>query len=137
MPGISFSPLQNPQTSQGPANTSGVSPLQDAIKLLSFKLPTSVGPTQPPLQGGPSALGPLLGNSVAQNWLMALFQGMQPQGASQATPAPLQPSAGSGAASPFTIPTATPATPAPLNLGGGSLSPNIGYGQPGTSGPVG
>ena len=81
--GISFSPAQNAQPGQmgSGATKPGATPLQDAIKLLSFKLPTNVGaaaPSPSQIMGGPTALGAQLGNGVANNWLMALFRGLNP-----------------------------------------------------------
>lgn len=79
--GISFSPAQQPIAGQPTGMRPGTTPLQDAIKLLSFKLPTNVGagaPSPTQLMGGPSPFGAQLGNGVANNWLMALFQGLNP-----------------------------------------------------------
>jgi hypothetical protein len=81
--GISFSPAQNQPTGQvgGGMAKPGATPLQDAIKLLSFKLPTNVGASAPSpsqIMGGPTPMGAQLGNGVANNWLMALFQGLNP-----------------------------------------------------------
>jgi hypothetical protein len=89
--GISFSPAQNQPTGQagGGMSKPGATPLQDAIKLLSFKLPTNVGagaPSPSQIMGGPTALGAQLGNGVANDWLMALFRGLNPAASGGAVP---------------------------------------------------
>jgi hypothetical protein len=75
--GISFAPFSQSPPSAGASPTTA-NPVQDAIKLLSFRLPRNVGasPVAPgAIMGGPTALGPQLGNSIAEQWLKALFQG--------------------------------------------------------------
>ncbi len=84
MPGISFSPFnQPPQMGQG-QRPGGVTPIQDAIRMLSFRMPSTVGassPTPQGLMGGQTALGGQLGNPLALNWLRALFGGQAMPGA--------------------------------------------------------
>lgn len=97
-PGVSFSPL-NTSSPQGQAGHQ--SPLQDAIKILSFRMPTVVGAaTGSPLAGS-------LGDSVADNWLMNLFQGLLPSGSSPMPSAPGAPAA----QPPFGFPSAPPSGP--------------------------
>lgn len=99
-PGVSFSPL-NANGPQGQAAGGNASPLQDAIKILSFRMPTVVGAaTGSPLAGN-------LGDSVADNWLMNLFQGLLPEGNS---PMPSTPGA-PAAQPPFGFPSAPPSGP--------------------------
>ncbi len=85
MPGISFSPFnQPPQMGQGGPRPGGVTPIQDAIRMLSFRMPTTVGASSPAPQGimgGQTAQGGQLGNPLALNWLRALFGGGQMPGA--------------------------------------------------------
>lgn len=104
LPGVSFSPLNT----SSPQGTSGqASPLQDAIKILSFRMPKVVGAaTGSPLAGK-------LGDSVADNWLMNLFQGLLPEGNSPVSSAPGAPGApGAPAAQPpFGFPSAPPSGP--------------------------
>lgn len=87
-PGVSFSPINAaPPAGQGTPQ----SPLQDAIKILSFRMPKVVGAYSPsPLAGN-------LGDSVADNWLMNLFKGLLPGGESPVPGAP-------GAPPPFGFP---------------------------------
>lgn len=95
--GVSFAP-----SSGEPAKPQQASPLQDAIKILSFRMPTTVG------MGGVSPLAndPMGGGQV-QDWLMKLFQGLTPS----------QPQMGSLHASPL-----APTPPSPPSFGG-SLAP--------------
>ncbi len=73
LPGVSFSPLNTGST---PGQSGQASPLQDAIKILSFRMPTVVGAQ---MSAG-SPLAGNLGDSVADNWLMNLFRGVLPAG---------------------------------------------------------
>lgn len=90
--GISFSPFGQ----QGGSNQNGSqarpqgpqAPVQDAIRLLSLKLPSNVGPTAPSgMLGGPTPLGPQLGNAIADNWLQGLYQPQQGRTARLGVPA--------------------------------------------------
>lgn len=104
-PGVSFSPLNNGQV--GPVTGNAGSPLQDAIKILSFRLPTVVGASGiSPLAGNP-------GDSVANDWLLRLFQGLMP-GGSPAAPMGIQ----GAPAAPSSAPSA-PSAPSPF-MGGGN-----------------
>jgi hypothetical protein len=72
---MTFSPLNSGTPGQmgRPQN-----PVQDAIKLLSFRMPATVGAgagAAPSLLGAPQ-LGAQVGNGVAGNWLMQLLQGL-------------------------------------------------------------
>lgn len=71
--GLTFAPTSDPMTaSHGQSNQS--SPVQDAIRILSFRLPTvlGAGAITPAQNMGPS-YG--LGDSVIQNWLRQLMLG--------------------------------------------------------------
>lgn len=85
MPGVSFSPFNAPpQMGQGQQKPGGVSPVQDAIRMLSFRMPSTVGASAPApqgLMGGQTAMGGQLGNPLALNWLRALFGGQAMPGA--------------------------------------------------------
>src|SRR6185295_1715314 len=74
--GLTFSPINAPQ-GQGSA---GQSPLQDAIKLLSFKLPTVVGAgTGSGFLGPPTLAGGLGPSDGGMNqFLMQLLKGIVP-----------------------------------------------------------
>lgn len=81
--GLSFSPTDqsnDPNRPKGSAN-----PVQDAIQLLSFRLPSFLGASSPsPLVGGaPSALGSQIGGGVVEEWLKRFFQGNPAQGPAQ------------------------------------------------------
>jgi hypothetical protein len=80
LPGVSFSPGKPEGT---PSQQQPASPLQDAIKILSFRMPTTVG------AGGVSPLAndPLGGGHV-QDWLLKLFQGFTPAQPQMAGPSP-------------------------------------------------
>ena len=83
--GRSFSAFNQDPTAGGYGRPS-ISPVQDAIKILSLRLPTTVGPNSPSgvLAGGPSVAGPGSGTALAENWLRLLFSGqlgMGPGGA--------------------------------------------------------
>jgi len=77
--GLTFSPLNTPQPGQG-GQGPGASPLQDAIKLLSFQLPSVVGAWAgsgvlgPPTAAG--GLGALQGNGSMNQFLMQLLRGV-------------------------------------------------------------
>ncbi len=92
LPGLSFSPTggQMDQPQQGGQNAR-TNPVQDAIKLLSFRLPTNVGQSaigaQSVLGGQNAAFGSQLGAATAQQWLQRLFGGQmaeEPSGMPQA-----------------------------------------------------
>lgn len=86
--GMTFSPLNAP--SQGQPGQGPQSPLQDAIKLLSFKLPTTVGAGAPSgLLGPPTAagaMGPQQGDGSMDNWLMQLLKGLVPDAGTSTPP---------------------------------------------------
>lgn len=111
-PGVSFSPL-NAQA--GPTGQNGASPLQDAIKILSFRMPTVVGALgQPTLPG--SGGSPLLGGpgGMATDWLTNLFRGLAPAdtGGQPMTGAPTNPvNPGGGNAPPSFTDTQPPGPP--------------------------
>ena len=96
--GQSFSPLNtDPTQPQGP-NTS--SPLQDAIKILSFRMPKVVGAASPsPLAGQ--------GTGGIADWLTKLLQGLLP------------PTGGALASGGPTSPFGGPMGGAPTMIGGG------------------
>lgn len=78
LPGLSFSPGQGDQSQpqqQGAQNN----PVQEAIKLLSFRLPNNVGQSaiapQASLAGQGAGFGSQIGGSIAENWLKKLFGG--------------------------------------------------------------
>lgn len=74
--GLSFSPTQ--QNPAQPNASPAISPVQDAIRILSFRLPTVLGAgAVTPMQnlGGPNPLGTHIGSSVIENWLKQLFGG--------------------------------------------------------------
>lgn len=124
LPGESFSAV-GPNGPQQPQKGAVSSPLQDAIKILSFRMPTVVG------QGSPSPLAnnPMGGGQI-EDWLRKLFQGILP---AQAPSNPSQP-ATAGPASPFG-PTAMPspyAPPPPQTYGGAPPQPT----QPTDGGPT-
>lgn len=76
--GISFSPLAGNQSVPGRPTGSPVSPVQDAIKLLSFRVPSVVGagaPSPGALMGGPSPFGTQAASALIQNLLRLLGQG--------------------------------------------------------------
>ena len=75
MTGLSFSPF-NQNTDQNYRQGS-VSPVQDAIKILSLRMPTMVGPHAPSgvLAGGPTRGGMDANNAMMANWLRMLFSG--------------------------------------------------------------
>lgn len=79
--GISFSPLGQPGGATDPMQQQRPSgaPVQDAIRLLSLKMPTTAGPSavSPLFGGSPTALGPQLGNVIADNWLQQQYGGRQ------------------------------------------------------------
>lgn len=110
LPGVSFSPI-NDASQPGHAGPQG-SPLQDAIKILSFRMPTVVGAQ---MSAG-SPLAGNLGDSVADDWLLKLFRGLLPTGpapgAPAAPPPPSAPPAWTGApAGPSAPPVWTGAPP--------------------------
>ena len=77
--GLSFSPTS--VNSQQQHTGQGSSPVQDAIRILSFRLPTVLGASAAtPMQnlGGPSPFGSQLGAAVIQNWLKQLLGGTEP-----------------------------------------------------------
>jgi len=88
--GISFSPLgqQNGQTQGNGQNNAATPPVQDAIRLLSLKLPSVLGPTAPSgvAFATPSPLGQQLGSALAQNWLRGLFSPSTPVQSGANTP---------------------------------------------------
>jgi len=88
--GISFSPLgqQGGQAQGNGQNNTATPPVQDAIRLLSLKLPSVLGPTAPSgvAFATPSALGPQLGSALAQNWLRGLFSPSTPVQSGASTP---------------------------------------------------
>ena len=75
--GQSFSPLNQPQGQGAQGNYRTTSPVQDAIKILSLRLPTLVGKQSPSgvLSGVPNAAGGGSDNALMQNWLRQLFAG--------------------------------------------------------------
>jgi len=77
--GMTFSPLNAPMPGQP---GSQASPLQDAIKLLSFQLPSVVGAgAGSGVLGPPTAAGGLsagVGDGSANSWLMQLLKGLVP-----------------------------------------------------------
>jgi hypothetical protein len=77
--GLSFSPM-NQTPSPGQTGQAQTNPLQDAIRMLSFRLPQNVGASAPSpggIMGGPTALGGQTGpNPGLTAMLMALFRGM-------------------------------------------------------------
>jgi hypothetical protein len=89
-PGLSFSPTQQ-SLGPGPDQQKGSgNPVQDAIKLLSFKLPTNVGQNaiapNALIAGGPTALGGQSGSALIQNFLQSLLSGHQLAGLGAAGP---------------------------------------------------
>lgn len=90
-PGLSFSPFnQRPgQAAPGVAQ----SPVQDAIKILSFRMPSVVGASAPApsgLLGGPTPQGAGVGGGLMQEFLKRLLIGQQATGGP--SPAPSMPS---------------------------------------------
>ena len=97
LPGISFSPLNAPM---GPQDGTAQSPLQDAIKILSFRMPSVVGAgAASPLAGG-------MGGGLVDDWLTKLFKGMVsgPQGGLPAAPTDQTPPPSLTQPSPFAPP---------------------------------
>lgn len=144
--GVSFSPLggnsQASGSNTGQASPSGfAAPVQDAIKLLSFRLPSQVGASAGApgsIMGGPTALGPQIGNAIAEQWLRRLFQGQgdptQSQMPSQVPPGAMGPFSGgvTGAASGIgggpqtsSFPTGAPPSATPVNVGFGDGGPRM------------
>lgn len=74
-PGLSFSPFnQSPMRS----NSQATAPVQDAIKILSFRMPSVVGSSAPApgaLLGGPTPQGSGMDGGLAQELLKRLLQG--------------------------------------------------------------
>lgn len=110
--GVSFSPTN--QSAQGTGTPNTANPVQDAIRILSFRLPTVLGASAAtPMQnlGAPSIFGSQLGSSVIQNFLKSL----------------MMPSATGQASSPYgslfggtSAPSAASAPPVSISLGGSS-----------------
>ena len=150
LPGVSFSPLD-----KGPNQSQETAPVQDAIKIMSFRMPSVVGagaPAPQGLLGGPTAQGGFLQSGLMQALLKRLFQGqglqMPPQEAG-VTPFSASPSGAVGMAgasipaaglplgspqttnfmqeNPFTLPSApAPSFPSP---GQSFPVPHVGFGQ--------
>lgn len=94
--GLSFSPTAA-QTVQGPyagTNKGGgvgsVSPVQDAIRILSFRLPSVLGALAPTAAQnlGQTALGGQIGGALQQNYLNYALSGLTPQSFSGPNPNP-------------------------------------------------
>ena len=75
--GTTVSPTNYQDPSQGQRPQGGpINPVQDAIRILSFRVPSVVGANSPipqSLMGGPTALGPQLSNNLMINWLRMLM----------------------------------------------------------------
>ena len=130
--GISFSPT-NDNSAQRNQTGNTASPVQDAIRILSFSLPKVLGASAvTPLQnlGGPSALGSQFGNSFLEQLLRHLITGAGPSGA----PSPYDGIYGPGASAPPS-PTAggpPPSSPLPPGI---ILNPPRQPGPPDTTAP--
>lgn len=80
--GVSFSPFNQPQKGQAPAGQTA--PVQDAIKIMSLRMPTVAGASAAAPQallGGPTAQGGQLGSAnggLLQAFLRRLLLGGQP-----------------------------------------------------------
>lgn len=110
--GVSFSPLDQGKAS---GQDQPVNPVQEAIKLLSFRMPTVVGagaPSPLALMGGPNGGGTQLGMSAADQWIRRFLMGQMGQQPGSAPVGPGQ----------------APAGPAP--------NPNVGYTPPGMPRPA-
>lgn len=130
LPGVSFSPTGgvDQQGAGGQRSAAPNSPLQDAIKILSFRMPTTVG------QGAPSPLANSeLGGGQVQDWLMKLFQLMpqnkQPQAAPQQAASsyapPPPPSAPASPFSPSSAPQTSYAPPQAPQIEGSAPPPDL------------
>ena len=137
--GISFSPLDSGDS--GNSKTGPTNPVQEAIKILSFRMPTVVGagaPSPGALMGGPSGNGTQIGNDIAEQWIRRFLmgQGGQAGTSSAGQPgAPQQPSGPSGV-SPLPNPNVTfgapaaPRVPLPPTTNPSSPPPQTGAGNP-------
>lgn len=94
--GLSFAPGQNPNQQQPGSQDSAISPVQQAIKILSMRVPQNAGPggiTPNALLTGPGSAG--LGAAGGGFDLMALLRRLlQPGGQSSAGPADAMPMPG-------------------------------------------
>lgn len=84
MPGLSFSPFNQKPNQAAPGQQSA--PVQDAIKIMSFRMPSVVGagaPAPQGLLGGPTGQGGSLDSGLLQEFLRRILmgQGGQPQSA--------------------------------------------------------
>lgn len=125
MTGQTFSPA-NSQASGGPSGSAPT--LQDAIRLLSFRLPTNVGasaPAAPGLLGGGSQGAPMGGGmpGATESWLQTLFGG---GGGQQLPPflAALQERIRAQGGMPG-APGGMPGGPGPMPGGGGQAPPPV------------
>ena len=134
--GLSFSPFQQPQgmqPAQGPSQ--GATPVQDAIRLLSFRMPSVVGAGAPTAAGnlfGQSPLGGQLQNPMLLNWLRTLLQGV----GTLSGQAPMGPGPQFGGMAGPTGPTGG-FNPTPLGGFGAAVPVNIGYDRPQPAGTPG
>ena len=74
--GTTFGPTNLPMQQQQSGQNRPLNPVQDAIRVLSFRVPSVVGANSPipqGLLGGPTALGPQLNNLLTINWLRQLM----------------------------------------------------------------
>lgn len=146
MPGVSFSPFNAPpQGGQGMQKPGGVQPVQDAIRMLSFRMPSTVGASSPApqgLMGGQTALGGQLSNPLALNWLRALFGGQAMPGAAlpglgapQGAPGGMGGGIGRGFSEGNDVTGGNPpAVGSPFGGGGPALPINFGFDQGGGGG---
>lgn len=130
--GLAFSPTNQTMPGSGMARSAAPSTVQDAIKILSFRLPTTVGQNgiaPQSLLGSPTGFGQQLGSALAENWLRSLFSGAG-MPTSQTAPGLGQPALG---ASP--VPGAMPQGPGSLP----NTTPTIAFenGQPTSNQPTG
>lgn len=122
--GISFAPTSSVgRSASGPS----VSPTQDAIRLLSFRLPTVLGASAAApaaLLGGPTLQGAQMANPMAANWLRMLFGNLSAMGGTM--PSPQMPNVGGEAfgGSGFSGSAGLPASIS-LSQGDRSVAPDI------------
>lgn len=117
-----------PNAQGGQLRSSPASPTQDAIRILSFRMPTILGsaaPAPPSLLGGPTAQGGQMGGSMAENWLRMLFGGGQMNGPMGGMGGGATGSMGMGMSSMGSSPYAPPSSslPASFQFGGDPEQP--------------
>ncbi len=133
--GLTFSPLSQP-TGAGSGSRYGASPaLQEAIQLLSLRLPTqglANAPAGPSLLGSPTALGSRLGGALPQqalqgqptnDFLQQLMSMLGPMGGPSPARVQFQPGFSPGALGGLGSPPVMPSPMSPMGPMGGGVCP--------------